>query len=113
RAIAESYSRNYLGKNIQATGFDFDVYTHSGAGAYECGEETALLDSIEGKRGIPRLKPPFPGVSGAWQSPTILNNVETYCAVPPIISDGGAAFAGLGTPKSGGTRMVWLWGHTN
>jgi NADH-quinone oxidoreductase subunit F len=106
RAIAEAYSRNYLGENIQGTGFDFDVYTHSGAGAYECGEETALLDSIEGKRGIPRLKPPFPAVSGAWQSPTILNNVETYCAVPPIIRDGGAAFAALGTPKNGGTRLV-------
>src|SRR5437763_771666 len=113
RAIAESYSRNYLGKNIQGTGFDFDVYTHSGAGAYECGEETALLDSIEGKRGIPRLKPPFPAVSGAWQSPTILNNVETYCAVPPIIRDGGAAFAALGTPKNGGTRLVCLSGHIN
>src|SRR5438105_7605189 len=113
RAIAKSYSRNYLGKNIQATGFEFDVYTHSGAGAYECGEETALLDSIEGKRGIPRLKPPFPAVSGAWQSPTILNNVETYCAVPPIIRDGGAAFAALGTPKNGGTRLVCLSGHIN
>src|SRR3974390_276478 len=72
KAIAEAYERGWLGKNIQGTGFGFDCYTHSGAGAYECGEETALLDSIEGKRGIPRLKPPFPAVVGAWQCPTIL-----------------------------------------
>src|SRR5579884_90379 len=113
RAIAESYARGYLGKNIQGTGFDFDVYTHTGAGAYECGEETALLDSIEGKRGVPRLKPPFPAVSGAWQSPTVLNNVESYCSIPAIIRDGGAAFAALGTPKNGGTRLFCLTGHVN
>ncbi len=113
KAIAEAYSRGWLGRNIQGTGFDFDVYTHTGAGAYECGEETALLDSIEGKRGIPRLKPPFPAVVGAWQSPTILNNVETYAAVPAIIRDGGAAFAALGTPKNGGTRLFCLSGHVN
>ncbi len=113
RAIAEAYDRGWLGKNIQGTGFDFDVYTHTGAGAYECGEETALLDSIEGKRGIPRLKPPFPAVSGAWQSPTLLNNVETFCSIPPIIRDGGPAFAALGTPKNGGTRLVCLSGHVN
>src|SRR5258708_22220336 len=102
RAIAEAYSRGYLGKNIQGTGFDFDLYTHTGAGAYECGEETALLDSIEGKRGVPRMRPPFPAVVGAWQSPTLLNNVETFSAIPPIIRDGGAAFAALGPPKNGG-----------
>jgi NADH-quinone oxidoreductase subunit F len=113
KAIAEAYSRGYLGKNIQGTGIDFDAYTQTGAGAYECGEETALLDSLEGKRGIPRLKPPFPAVAGVWQSPTLLNNVETYCAVPPIIRDGGAAFAALGTPKNGGTRLVCLSGHVN
>ena len=113
RAIAEAYSRGYLGKNIQGTGFDFDLYTHSGAGAYECGEETALLDSIEGKRGIPRMKPPFPAVVGAWQSPTLLNNVETFSAIPAIIRDGGAAFAALGPPKNGGTRLVCLSGHIN
>src|SRR5271169_3087633 len=113
RAIAEAYTRGYLGKNIQGTGFDFDMYTHSGAGAYECGEETALLDSIEGKRGIPRMKPPFPAVSGAWQSPTLLNNVETYCSVPHIINDGGAAVLALGTPNNGGTHLVCLSGHIN
>ena len=106
RAIAEAYARGYLGKG-------FDLYTHSGAGAYECGEETALLDSIEGKRGIPRMKPPFPAVSGAWQSPTLVNNVETFCAVPPIILDGGAKFAAYGTPKNGGTRLFCLSGHVN
>src|SRR6185437_1441930 len=113
RAIAEAYARNYLGKNILGSGFDFDLFTHSGAGAYECGEESALLDSIEGKRGIPRMKPPFPAVSGAWQSPTLLNNVETFSAVPAIINDGGAAFAALGTPKNGGTRLFCLSGHVN
>ena len=72
RAIAEAYERGYLGKNILGSGWDFDIYTHTGAGAYECGEESALLESLEGKRGIPRLKPPFPAVVGAWQSPTLL-----------------------------------------
>jgi NADH-quinone oxidoreductase subunit F len=113
KAIREAYDRGWLGRNIQGTGFDFDCYTHSGAGAYECGEETALLDSIEGKRGIPRLKPPFPAVVGAWQCPTILNNVETYASVPAIIRDGGAAFAALGTPRNGGTRLFCLSGHVN
>jgi NADH-quinone oxidoreductase subunit F len=113
RVIDELYSRGWLGKNIQGSGFDFDVYTHSGAGSYECGEETALLDSLEGKRGVPRLKPPFPAVAGAWASPTLLSNVETFSAVPAIINDGGAAFAALGTPKNGGTRMFCLSGHIN
>jgi NADH-quinone oxidoreductase subunit F len=113
RAIAEAYSKGYLGKNVAGTGFEFDLYTHSGAGAYECGEETALLDSLEGKRGIPRMKPPFPAVAGAWASPTLLNNVETFSAIPAIIRDGGAAFAALGTPKNGGTRLVCISGHVN
>jgi NADH-quinone oxidoreductase subunit F len=113
KVIAEAYSRGWLGKNIQGSGFDFDVYTHSGAGAYECGEETALLDSLEGKRGIPRLKPPFPAVAGAWACPTLLSNVETFSAVPSIIRDGGAAYAALGTPKNGGTRLVCVSGHVN
>src|SRR6202162_2503158 len=113
RALDEAYAKGYLGKNIAGTGWDFDLYTHTGAGAYECGEETALLDSIEGKRGIPRMKPPFPAVSGAWGCPTLLNNVETYSAIPAIIRDGGAAFAALGTPKNGGTRLVCISGHVN
>jgi NADH-quinone oxidoreductase subunit F len=113
RAIDEAYAKGYLGKNVAGTGFEFHLYTHSGAGAYECGEETALLDSIEGKRGIPRMKPPFPAVAGAWALPTLLNNVETFSAIPAIIRDGGAAFAALGTPKNGGTRLVCISGHVN
>jgi NADH-quinone oxidoreductase subunit F len=113
RAIDEAYVKGYLGNNVAGTGFQFDLCTHSGAGAYECGEETALLDSIEGKRGIPRMKPPFPAVAGAWALPTLLNNVETFSAIPPIIRDGGAAFAALGTPKNGGTRLVCISGHVN
>lgn len=113
RAIDEAYAKGYLGKNVAGTGFQFDLCTHSGAGAYECGEETALLDSLEGKRGVPRMKPPFPAVAGAWALPTLLNNVETFSAVPAIIRDGGAAFAALGTPKNGGTRLVCISGHVN
>ena len=113
KAIAEAYEKGWLGKNIQGTGFDLDIYTHSGAGAYECGEETALLDSLEGKRGIPRMKPPFPAVAGAWASPTLLNNVETFCAVVPIIRDGGAKFLSYGIPKAGGTRLLCVSGHVN
>ncbi len=113
RAIEEAYKRGYLGKNIAGTGFDFDLYTHSGAGAYECGEETALLDSLEGKRGVPRMKPPFPAVAGAWACPTLLNNVETFATIPAIIRDGGAAYAALGVPKAGGTRLLCISGHVN
>lgn len=113
RAIAEAYAKGYLGKNIAGTGFDFDLYCHSGAGAYECGEETALLDSLEGKRGVPRMKPPFPAVAGAWACPTLLNNVETFASVPAILRDGGAAYAALGTPKNGGTRLLCISGHVN
>ena len=111
KAIAEAYVRGFLGKNIAGSNFSFDLYTQTGAGAYECGEESALLESLEGKRGIPRIRPPFPAVSGAFQCPTILNNVETFCAVPPIIRDGGKAFADLGIPKAGGTRLVCIAGH--
>ena len=113
RALAEAYAKGYLGNNVAGTGFKFDLYTHSGAGAYECGEETALLDSLEGKRGIPRMKPPFPAVAGAWGMPTLLNNVETFSAIPAIINDGGAKFLALGTPKNGGTRLVCISGHVN
>src|ERR1700754_2113124 len=95
KAIAEAYAKGWLGRNIQGTGFDFELYTHTGAGAYECGEESALLESLEGKRGVPRIRPPFPAVSGAFQSPTVLNNVETFFAVPSIIRMGGQAWADL------------------
>ena len=113
KAIAEAYAAGYLGKNIAGSNFTFELHTQTGAGAYECGEESALLESLEGKRGIPRIRPPFPAVSGAFQCPTVLNNVETFCAVPAIIRDGGKAFADLGIPKAGGTRMVCIAGHVN
>jgi NADH-quinone oxidoreductase subunit F len=113
RAIAEAYARGWLGKNINGTGFDFDLVAHTGAGAYECGEESALLESLEGKRGVPRIRPPFPAVAGLYQCPTVLNNVETFCSVPPIILNGGQWFADLGTPKNGGTRLFCLSGHVN
>ena len=113
RAIAEARAHGFLGKNIKGSEFSFDCHTHSGAGAYECGEESALLESFEGKRGIPRIRPPFPAVAGAYQCPTVLNNVETFCAAPPIMLMGAQAFAGLGTPKNGGTRLFCLSGHVN
>jgi NADH-quinone oxidoreductase subunit F len=113
RAIKEAYARGYLGKNILGTGFDFDLCTHTGAGAYECGEESALLESLEGKRGIPRIRPPFPAVVGLYGGPTVLNNVETFCAVPAIIREGGQWYANLGTSRNGGTRLFVLSGHVN
>ena len=113
KAIEEAYAKGYLGKNILGSGWDFDLYTHTGAGAYECGEESALLESLEGKRGIPRLKPPFPAVVGAFQSPTILNNTETFSHVPAIIRNGGEWYANLGVPKNGGTRLTCVSGHVN
>ncbi|HEV2195297.1 MAG TPA: NADH-quinone oxidoreductase subunit NuoF [Candidatus Acidoferrum sp.] len=110
-AIAEAYTAGYLGKNILGTGFDFDLLIHTGAGAYECGEESALMESLEGKRGYPRIKPPFPAVVGLYGCPTIINNVETLSAVPSIIREGGEAYANRGTPKNGGTRMLCVAGH--
>ena len=110
-AIAEAYAGGYLGKNILDTGFDFDLLIHTGAGAYECGEESALMESLEGKRGYPRIKPPFPAVVGLYGCPTIINNVETLSAVPSIIRDGGEAYANRGTPKNGGTRLLCVSGH--
>jgi NADH-quinone oxidoreductase subunit F len=111
KALAEAYAKGWLGKNIQGAGFDFDLYAHTGAGSYECGEESALLESLEGKRGVPRIRPPFPAVAGAFQCPTVLNNVETFCAVPHILLGGGKAFADLGVPKAGGTKLTALSGH--
>ena len=111
RALEEAYRRGYAGKNILGSGFDFDLYTHSGAGAYECGEETALLNSLEGLRGYPRVKPPFPAVVGLYGGPTVINNVETLSSVPHIILNGADWFAKLGTPKNGGTRLFCLSGN--
>jgi NADH-quinone oxidoreductase subunit F len=113
RAVEEAYARGWLGKNIQGSGFDLDVVIHRGAGAYICGEETAMLTSLEGGKGFPRLKPPFPAISGLFQCPTIVNNVETLACVPFILREGAERFAGLGTAKQGGTRLFSVCGHVN
>jgi NADH-quinone oxidoreductase subunit F len=110
-AVREAYGAGLLGKNVLGSGFDFDVVVHRGAGAYICGEETGLLSSLEGKKGWPKIKPPFPAIKGAFGQPTIVNNVETLAAVPPIINRGAAWFAGLGTKTQGGTRLFSVSGH--
>ena len=111
RAIAEAYKAGFLGKNIFGSGFDCDVYVHRGAGAYEAGEETALIESLEGKRAQPRIKPPFPAVAGLYQCPTAVNNVETLCNVPLIVLNGPEWFAGLGPEKNGGPKLFCISGH--
>ncbi len=113
RALDQARAAGYLGSNILGSGFDLEVTVHLGAGAYICGEETALLNSIEGKRGEPRIKPPFPAVAGLYGKPTIVNNVETVSALPWIVANGGAAYAAIGPPTSAGTRMFSLSGHVN
>lgn len=113
RAVEEAYAAGWLGTNIHGSGFDLDVVIHRGAGAYICGEETALLTSLEGGKGFPRLKPPFPAISGLFQCPTIVNNVETLACVPFILREGADRFANLGTPKQGGTRLFSVCGHVN
>ena len=110
-AVREAYEAGLFGKNIQGTGFDFDIVIHLGAGAYICGEETGLLSSLEGKKGWPKIKPPFPAIKGAFGQPTIVNNVETLSCVPHIINRGAEWFAGLGTKTQGGTRLYSLSGH--
>src|SRR5215467_8631590 len=110
-AVAEAYQAGYLGKNILGSGFGLDVVVHAGAGAYICGEETALLTSLEGYRGLPRNRPPFPAVEGLYASPTVINNVESIASVPSIITDGADFFAGLGTEKSKGFGIFSLSGH--
>ena len=110
-AIAEAYQAGYLGRNILGTGFDCDVFVHRGAGAYEAGEETALIESLEGKRAQPRIKPPFPAVEGLYNCPTAVNNVETLCNVPPIVLNGAEWFAGLGPEKNGGPKLFCVSGH--
>jgi NADH-quinone oxidoreductase subunit F len=110
-AVDEAYEKNFLGKGIFGSGFNFDVVVHRGAGAYICGEETALLESLEGKKGYPRLKPPFPAIVGLFGCPTIINNVETLACVPFIVKNGGKAFADLGTARNGGTHLYSVSGH--
>jgi NADH-quinone oxidoreductase subunit F len=110
-AVAEAYAAGYLGRDILGSGFDLDVIVHAGAGAYICGEETALLDSLEGRRGQPRLRPPFPAVSGLYACPTVVNNVESIASVPPIILGGIDWFRSMGTDKSPGFTLYSLSGH--
>jgi NADH-quinone oxidoreductase subunit F len=113
KAVADAYARGYLGKNLLGTGIEVQLTVHRGAGAYICGEETALLNSLEGLRGQPRLKPPFPAIKGLFGNPTIVNNVETLMNIPFILDKGGAWFNALGTGRSGGTRIVCVSGHVN
>ena len=113
KAIEEAYANGWLGKNILGSGYDLDLYVHVGAGAYICGEETALLESLEGKRGNPRIKPPFPAIKGLWECPTVVNNVETIAAVVPIVNDGGDAYAAVGIGRSTGTKLISASGHIN
>ncbi|MBW7889679.1 MAG: NADH-quinone oxidoreductase subunit NuoF [Chitinophagaceae bacterium] len=113
QAIAEAKANGWLGKNILGTGFDCEIYVQRGAGAYICGEETALLESLEGKRGNPRIKPPFPAVKGLWDRPTVVNNVETLAAVVPVINMGGEAYAKIGVGRSTGTKLISACGNIN
>jgi NADH-quinone oxidoreductase subunit F len=110
-AIAEAKAAGWLGKNILGSGYDLELYVQIGGGAYICGEETALLESLEGKRGNPRLKPPFPAVKGLWQNPTVVNNVETIAAVPWIVNNSGADYAGIGIGRSTGTKLISASGN--
>ena len=111
KAVADAYAKGILGKNVFGSDFEFNVITQTGAGAYEVGEESALMESLEGKRGIPRIKPPFPAVVGLYGGPTVINNAETIASVPHVISMGGAAYAAVGSERNGGTRLFGLSGH--
>lgn len=113
QAIEEAKQAGFLGKNILGTGFDLEIYVQRGGGAYICGEETALLESLEGKRGNPRLKPPFPAVKGLWERPTVVNNVESIAAVVPIIEMTGAEYAKIGVGRSTGTKLISACGNIN
>ena len=112
-AIDEAKQNGWLGKNIQGSGFDCEIYVQRGAGAYICGEETALIESLEGRRGNPRIKPPFPAVKGVWERPTVVNNVETIAAIVPIINEGGEEYAKIGIGKSTGTKLISACGNIN
>jgi NADH-quinone oxidoreductase subunit F len=111
QAIAEAKANGWLGKNILGSGFDCEIYVHRGAGAYICGEETALIESLEGKRGNPRIKPPFPAIQGVWMRPTVVNNVETIAAVVPIINMGGEEYGKIGVGRSTGTKLMSACGN--
>jgi NADH-quinone oxidoreductase subunit F len=111
KAVADAYAKGFLGKNIFGSGIELEIVTQTGAGAYEVGEESALMESLEGKRGVPRIKPPFPAVVGLYGGPTVINNVETIASVPPIMLMGGEAYAKVGSERNGGTRLFGLSGH--
>ena len=111
KAIAEAKEAGFLGRNILGTGYNLEIVVQTGAGAYICGEETALIESLEGKRGNPRIKPPFPAVSGLYGNPTVVNNVESIAAVPWIVNNGGAEYAKIGVPKSSGTKLISACGN--
>jgi NADH-quinone oxidoreductase subunit F len=113
KAIAEAKAAGFLGKNILGTGYDLELYVQPGGGAYICGEETALLESLEGKRGNPRIKPPFPAIAGLYGCPTVVNNVESIAAVVPIINDGGEEYAKIGIGRSTGTKLISAGGNLN
>jgi NADH-quinone oxidoreductase subunit F len=113
RAVEDAYAKGYAGKNILGSGNDIDVTVHQGAGAYICGEETGLMSSLEGRRGLPRVKPPFPAAYGAFGMPTTINNVETLCAVPHIVANGGEWYRQWGSEKSAGTKLFCVSGHVN
>src|SRR5690606_22109741 len=110
-AVAQAYEAGLLGRNAAGSGYDFDVFVHRGAGAYICGEETALLESLEGKKGQPRLKPPFPAGAGLYGAPTTVNNVESIAVVPTILRRGAAWFSGIGKPNNTGTKLFQISGH--
>ncbi len=111
RAIKEAYAAGWLGKNIKGSGYDLDLHVHCGGGAYICGEETALIESLEGKRGNPRIKPPFPAVKGLWQNPTVVNNVESIASIPWIIMNSGEDYSKIGLGRSTGTKLFSVSGH--
>ncbi len=113
QAVKEAYDKGWLGKNIKKSGFNLDVVVHRGAGAYICGEESALLSSLEGERGFPRLKPPFPAVEGLYACPTVINNIETMASLPAIMRKGADWYSSLGTERSKGTRVLSLSGHVH
>jgi NADH-quinone oxidoreductase subunit F len=113
KAIAEARAAGHLGKNIYGSGFDLEIWCHRGAGAYICGEETGLIESLEGKRGWPRIKPPFPAIEGAFRKPTVVNNIETLACVPHIVERGADWFKSMGTPKSYGPKLYTISGHVN
>jgi len=113
KAVNEAYAKGFLGKNACGTGYDFDVYVHTGAGAYICGEEGALIESLEGKPGKPRMKPPFPANSGVWGCPTTVTNVETVAVCPTIMRRGASWFTSFGRPRNAGTKLFCISGHVN